>query len=138
MPIMPAFPRGELSVGVTMSLIVPLVRRTFTGPGRWVKNIVPSDRNAMSHGLVSPATKLVVVVSVGEPAGGPRSGGGGGNCGTGGAGVFAGTQAAKMEPRHRTARPAPTLRRNLTGPPAHPRRPNPSGGVKQGHGNPVP
>src|SRR6266498_2586217 len=120
MPIIPAAAPDETSPGVTMVLIVPLGRRTLTGPGRSVKNMVPSDKNAMSHGLVSPGTKLVVTESAGEFAGGPESGGcgvswggGGGGAGSPGGG-FAGSQEAPMiAPRHSTASAAPIRRRIL-------------------------
>src|SRR5438445_106015 len=62
---MPDSPLAATSAGVTTVLIVPFVSRTFTGPGRSVKNIVPSDRKDMSHGLLRPVTKFAVA-SVGE------------------------------------------------------------------------
>src|SRR5438270_6218583 len=86
---MPDSPLATTSAGVTIVLIVPFVSRTFTGPGRSVKNIVPSDRKDMSHGLLRPVTKFAVA-SVGEFAGGPWSGGGGATPGRGAAGVAAG------------------------------------------------
>src|SRR5262249_51274629 len=114
-PFIPASFADRRSPGVTMLLIVPFGRRTCTGPGRCVKNMVPSGRNAMSHGFVSPVTKFVSVVSVGESAGGSRSGGGGGSggcCGAGGG--LTGAHAATIDPTHITASAAPAKRRPLT------------------------
>src|SRR6266511_2476682 len=116
MPSIPLSPLAATSPGVTIVLIVPFVSRTFTGPGRSVKNIVPSGRNDMSHGLLSPVTKFVVVASDGEFAGGPWSGGGGGS-------GFGGTQADKNAPTASTASPAPTLRRRPTPVPSRRVRP---------------
>ena len=107
MPIMPASPTGATSEGVTMGLIVPLVSRSFTGPGRSVKNIRPSGRNDMSHGLLSPVTKSVRVIA-GEFAGGPWSGGGGGSS-DGGGGGLGGAHAAAIDPRQTPASAAATL-----------------------------
>src|SRR6266540_7471283 len=123
MPSIPLSPLAATSPGVTIVLIVPFVSRTFTGPGRSVKNIVPSGRNDMSHGLLSPVTKFVVVASDGEFAGGPWSGGGGGSDCGGGGGGFGGTQADKNAPTASTASPAPTLRRGPTPVPSRRVRP---------------
>ena len=103
---MPDSPLATTSAGVTIVLIVPFVSRTFTGPGRSVKNIVPSDRKDMSHGLLRPVTKFAVA-SVGEFAGGPWSGGGGCSSPPGGGG--GGTHAARIDPRQSAATAAASL-----------------------------
>src|SRR2546421_4863454 len=101
---MPDSTLAATSAGVTIVLIVPFVSRTFTGPGRSVKNIVPSDRKDMSHGLLRPVTKFAVA-SVGEFAGGPRAGGGGGHSppGGGGGGGGGGSHAGRGGPIQRAA-----------------------------------
>src|SRR2546430_9501568 len=89
---MPDSTLAATSAGVTIVLIVPFVSRTFTGPGRSVKNIVPSDRKDMSHGLLRLVTKFAVA-SVGEFAGGPRPCRGGGPPRPGGGGGGRGGRA---------------------------------------------
>src|SRR5438132_2096116 len=103
---MPDSPLAATSAGVTTVLIVPFVSRTFTGPGRSVKNIVPSDRKDMSHGLLRPVTKFAVA-SVGGFGGGPWSGGGGCSSPPGGGG--GGTHAARIDPRQSAATAAASL-----------------------------
>src|SRR5437016_7327534 len=112
---MPDSPLAATSAGVTIVLIVPFVSRTFTGPGRSVKNIVPSDRKDMSHGLLRPVTKFAVA-SVGEFAGGPWSGGGGCSSrpGGGAGGGGGGTHAARIDPRQSAAAATASLCRAPT------------------------